>query len=380
MAGRRGNNEGSWWQGNGGRWYADITVGPGKRVRRSAKTQRELKAKIREVRHQAEYGQLVIGRSPTLAQYLDTWLQNVVAPSLEEHTHACYADRMRHVTALIGHLRLTALTPDDIRGCYRQLERRELSKSTIRGTHVVLKRALTDAVNDRMLSWNPASVVHPPKVERAPVHALTPLEVQRLIGHTRKDRLGPLWHVLVTTGLRFGEATGLRWSDVNLDARKLVVQQASKRKPGGGFRLGEPKTTSALRTIELSDDVCTVLREHRVRQIAERLAAAVWTDLDLVFPNTKGEPLNPGGAGRVLHRACTDLGIQQVSPHGLRHTAATLYLYDLGEPLAMVQEILGHASFTETAGRYGHLRETMQRRAVDRLDTLLRTPPAKESW
>lgn len=239
--------------------------------------------------------------------------------------------------------------------------------------HTILKGALKNAVRRKRLGVNPAEDdVWLPKVREKKPQTLDLDQISALVDYTRGTRLGPLWHLLATTGLRIGEATGLQWSDVDLEGMRLTVRTTAKLVPGGGFELGEPKTKDSGREVELDADVCAALREHRQGQRLEQIGAYDWTDLDLVFPGETGQILHPASARPVLYRACQALGLPRVKIHQLRHSVATNYLYELDEPTGIVQELLGHSHPSITAGTYGHPRRRAQRRAVDRMGEELR--------
>ena len=113
------------------------------------------------------------------------------------------------------------------------------------------------------------------------------------------------------------------------------------------------------------------MKRHRARQTEERLKGPAWDDLDLVFPNKVGRPINrPNLLRRSFIPLLERAALPRIRFHDLRHTAATLLL-SLGEHPKVVQERLGHSTIAMTMDTYSHVMPTLQRQAADRLDTLL---------
>jgi integrase len=164
-----------------------------------------------------------------------------------------------------------------------------LAPRTIQYVHAVLRAALNQAVRWRMVHYNAAAMVSAPRGSRLEAKILTPEEARGLLEILRGNRLEALYSVALALGLRQGEALGLKWVDVDLDAGILRVRRAAQRIPHCGTQLVEMKTARSRRTLVLPPVVISALRAHRGRQTLERLAAGpAWVDLDLVFPRRLG--------------------------------------------------------------------------------------------
>lgn len=178
-----------------------------------------------------------------------------------------------------------------------------------------------------------------------------------------EDRLYALWVVLSTTGMRRGEALGLRWADVDLEAGRAQIRQTVIQ-VRGQVVLGEPKTAQGRRAIDLDTWTVMALRAHRVRTAEERLLVGPdFADGGLVFHDPSGAPLRPESVSRSFARRVAAGGLPPLTLHGLRHTWATLALHNGIHP-RVVQERLGHATIAITLGIYSHVSPTLHAHAA----------------
>jgi hypothetical protein len=171
------------------------------------------------------------------------------------------------------------------------------------------------------------------------------------LGFVREDRLYALWWLIALRGLRRSEAAGLRWVDLDLDRKVLLIDQ-QRLAYGHVVADGPPKTAASRRAAALDRVTVKVLREHARRQKAERAAAgAAWQDCGYVFTAPDGAPLHPGHLTRRFRRLTVDSALPPVRLHDLRHGAASL-AHSAGADLKTVQEQLGHTSIVVTADTY----------------------------
>ena len=195
-------------------------------------------------------------------------------------------------------------------------------------------------------------------------------EAKALLAAARDDRLYAYWTVALGVGLRRGEALGLRWCDLDLDAGILRVCQTLQR-AGGRLVLVPPKTERSRRSVPLPTVAVTGLREHRRAMAIEALARGqALDDEGLVFTSTVGTPLEPRNLNRAFDALLGRAGLRHVRLHDLRHTCATLLLAQ-GVPARVVMEILGHSAIAVTMNTYSHVVPSLQREAAQRMDDAL---------
>jgi integrase len=243
----------------------------------------------------------------------------------------------------------------------RLAARGDLSPTTVRYAYTVLRIALGEALRSKRVVRNVALEIRAPRAAAPERTPLTLPQVGTFLRSVGGDRLATLYMTAIGLGLRQGELLGLRWSDVNLDAGTLTIRHTRNSRTGA---LAEPKTERSRRTLRLGGELTSALREHRRRQVEERLAAGSrWRDGDYVFATPLGQSLDAANVTHRFHAALSAAGLPRQRFHDLRHCCATLRL-EQGEELAVVSRILGHASITTTANVYGHLTDAMLGRAA----------------
>ena len=188
---------------------------------------------------------------------------------------------------------------------------------TVRNIHACLRRALAQGVRWGVTLRNVATLVDLPRVDRDDVAALSPADARAVVEAVRGDRLEAVVTVTLATGLRQGEALGLRWQDVGLDERVIHVRHALQRM-GGTVQLVEPKTKRSKRTVAFPPSAVTVLREHRKRQLQERLwAGSRWQEGDNVFTSTIGTPMTGADVTRRFQALLAAAGLPRMRFHDL---------------------------------------------------------------
>jgi integrase len=234
----------------------------------------------------------------------------------------------------------------------------------VRHVHAVLHRSLKDVVRWGRLARNPVDLADPPRAA-ARGHELRTWSAEQLaafLSSQHDDRRYALWHTLAMTGLRRGEALGLRWQDVDLEAARLCVRRALVP-CGKEVLVSEPKTARGRRVVALDPETVAVLRGQAARQLAEQAATGSWGDTGLVFTTEDGQALHPWVTSRCFRAAVKEAMLPDIRLHDLRHTHATLALRAGIHP-KVVSERLGHATVSVTLDTYSHAIPAMQEEAA----------------
>lgn len=368
---RRGNGEGMKpVQRKDGLWQCALRTDEGHRSFVYGKTRKEAHSKLTALRRAQEEGRLVTGPTKKVGAYLDEWLAGHVRLTVQPTTYDSYKCDVERLRPYIGNVRLDALRHEHIQQAYTELLK-SLSPTSVHRVHRGLKTALRHAVKIGLIAYNPIDRVTPPRPPRKEMRPLTPNEVEQFLDSTRDDPLYALWILLVTTGMRIGEATGLRWTDLDLEAGALHIQDSVKRVKGEGLVIGDVKTAHSRRRIVLATGTVDALRIHQQRQtFARKVAGEAWVDRGLVFCTATGGPLDAGFVSHTKDRALTAAGLPHVRTHDLRHTAAT-YLLSQGVHPKVVQDLLGHSSITLTMNTYSHVLPPLHQEVAGHMDRLI---------
>jgi integrase len=375
MRARRGRGEGTVFRRKDGTWCAAITAGydeDGRRRRRYVygATKAAVLEAITQLRAQALDGALGEPVRLTVAQFLRRWVDDVVRPSLRPKSAEYYCGALRYLLPRLGGVRLTALGPAHVQALLADLERAGGSPHVRRQVFVTLHRACQQALRWGLLRAHPCAAVARPRVPRREMCTLAPEQARAFLEAARGDRYFALYALMLGTGLRLGEALGLAWPDVDLDAGTVTVRrQLTAVTPGGRPTFSEPKTASARRTVDLPPLAVEALRAHQCRMQAEGHLLNAYL---LVFVDRAGHSVRAENLRRrsflPLLRA---VGIPRIRLHDLRHSYATLNLAAGTHP-RVVQQALGHADIAVTLQTYSHVLPGLQKEAALRLDRLLR--------
>lgn len=288
-----------------------------------------------------------------------------------------YKQEWKRVKPRLGNFQLRSISPARLQSLYADLlesgnrKREPLSPRSVQITHAFVHRCLVDAVRWGLLDRNPADLVDKPTAPRPEMRVWTPTQVRVFLECTGKERLAPLWRLLATTGLRRGEALGLRWTDVDLENARISVQQSLLEYRKGRANFGEPKTSNARRSIDLDAQTVAALKKWRVQLGETQLrAGAAYERSPLVFVDELGRPLKPETVSRTFQRLEGQAGLPHIRLHGLRHSHATAMLA-AGISPKVAQERLGHFSVSLTLDTYSHTIAGMQAEAARRVAELI---------
>jgi len=310
----------------------------------------------------------------TVKQYLTKeWLPAVKA-TIRPSTYNSYVQHVEcHIVPHIGAVKLQKLTGSQVNALYAKLAesgrkdgKKGLSPMTIHHVRACLHKACKDAVRWGQLSRNPLDAADPPRKKgdgTKEMRTWTKEQLKAFLNAVRDDRLSPPWHTIAMTGMRRGEAIGLRWSDVDLEAGRLSVRRALIP-CGREVIVSEPKTVKGRRVIALDPGTAEVLKGQAARQLEEqRDWDEAWVETGLVFTQENGAALDPESVSRYFRQAVKQSMLPQIRLHNLRHTHATLAL-QAGVHPKVVSERLGHATIAITLDTYSHAIPAMQEAAA----------------
>lgn len=406
---KRGQNEGTITQRKDGRWEARISLGyDGGKLRRKCvygKTRKEAQEKLTALLAATQRG-LPVSKSErtTVEAFLNEWLSTVVEPSKRPKTALSYRQvAERHIIPDLGRIPLTKLTAQDVqRWLNRKAQQTEIRKRVVREPaqkgkkavtrqidvevqlssrtvlymREILRNALNQAVRWDLVPRNVATLVKSGPVQRKNLEVLTPEQAKELLAAAKGHRLEALFSVALAIGLRIGEATGLRWRDIDLREGTITVNHQLQRIKGE-LTLTQPKTSKGVRTVILPRFATEALQAHHVRQqiIDRPYAGEEWQETGFVFTSERGTPLDDANVRRTLRQLLKTANLPHMRFHDLRHTCASLLLAQKVPP-RVVMEILGHSQISLTLNTYSHVIPQLEHEAAGLMDNLLRTEKA----
>jgi integrase len=337
-------------------------------------TQRECQAAMNKLLVAVEQHNYQAPTKASVREYLvKEWLPAVRA-TIRPTTYNSYVQHVEcHVVPHIGSVKLAQLSGSQVNALYAKLAesgkknaKHGLSPLTIHHVHSCLHKAMKDAIRWGQIARNPLDAADPPRQRGDGTKEMRTWSIEQLrafLDAAADDRLSSLWHTIAMTGMRRGEAIGLRWSDVDLENGRLSVRRAlipTNRE----VVVSEPKTAKGRRVIAIDPTTVEVLKTQAARQLEEQKEwDDAWIDSGLLFTRENGEALDPESVSRYFRLAVKNSMLPQIRLHDLRHTHATLAL-QAGIHPKVVSERLGHATISITLDTYSHAIPAMQEEAA----------------
>ncbi len=373
----RRNGQGSVSQRKDGRWEGAITIGYNEkgnpiRARVIKATQAEAADELNKIITKKNLGiPLNIGKQ-TLETFIATWLRDVIKPSSTPKTYRYYEQLTRlYIVPKLGRKNIDTITAQHVQAMLNELAqprtvdgevRPPLKPHSLNGVRATLRSCLNTARQWQLIHNNPVSLVKPPKREYTEPIYLEVEEMKALVKKLPDHPYGNLIAVGLFTGMRLGEATGLRWEDVDFEDQIIRVRKQLQF-TDGQFVLSQPKSASGRRNLPLTDTL-PFLTDQRENQALWKSTAEHYDNrLDLVFTTPEGKPLHQKNVDKALKALVESAGIKKpISFHKLRHTHAT-HLAAKGVSLALVKDQLGHSQISVTMNQYSHAVPTALRSA-----------------
>ncbi len=381
------NGQGMIRQRKDGSWEGRISVGrnpgTGKLLQKSfyGKTQAEVRKKITAYTAEVDQGVFTEPSKMTVAQWLDIWHMEYLG-SVKESTKSQYKQYIeQHIKPGLGAVRLCQLTAPMIQRLYNQKQRQRetgaggLSNKSIKNLHGILHKALQQAVKIDYIKVNPCAACELPRAEKHEIKPLTDEEVRLFLQAISEHKYKNLYTVILFSGMRLGEALGLRWACVDFKNGTIRIDRQLQKERiqggGGNHKLVETKTGS-IRTVTLAPAVVDILKEQRRTQNQQRLFFGhEWkNEFDLVFTHEDGQHLTEATVYFSFKRLVKKIGLSSARIHDLRHTYATISLQN-GDDLKVVSEALGHTNISTTANIYIHVTEKMRRDSASRMQSYM---------
>lgn len=174
-------------------------------------------------------------------------------------------------------------------------------------------------------------------------------------------------YVGAKTGMRFSELQGLTWDHVKFNSQQIEIVRTWDATTGS---FSATKNVQSIRTIPIDKETINVLRTARKSQIKYFKKLEIDSSIGFVFYNLKNGLISNNAANKILKKYCRELGIHQITMHGLRHTYASTLLYR-HVSLIVVSKLLGHSSVSVTQDVYSHVLKELELEATDNIRKIL---------
>jgi len=309
----------------------------------------------------------ISGTTATFFDLAEQWLAKNKR-NQSQTTQRTYRNLLEnHIYPALGNRQVSAIQTRDLDNLYDGLvDRVDLSHSTVRQIHAIIRRSMRQAVLWEWIANNPAVNATPPRQEKADLTPPDPDEVGQLLraAYKRDKEFGNFLRIAVTTGARRGEICALYWDNLDVKKSTLTIENSIIEIPGGLHRK-DTKTHSS-RRISIDPDTLAVFKSQR--EIAEDRAALLDVRVrgdSFIFSHEPDghKPWTPSNVTHKFSQIKHELGYHNMRLHDLRHYAATR-LMAAGVPVRTVSGRLGHANPSTTLAVYSHFVEASDQDAA----------------
>ena len=330
----------------------------GRRRKVTGRTRTEARTRLNALIAEHRNGTPTADGNVTVAQLVDLWYErHVLASDRQPGTIAWIRWGSAVVVEHLGTRRVRTLTVDHVE---RMLMSTGMSRSSCVRLRSILSQTLDFGIRRQLASRNVARTAEIPADAARPRdrQVFTADEAARFIEACEREPLGVMFTLMLTAGLRPGEAAGLCWDVVDLDAGTITVRRTTSAARGGTMVVDRVKTARSERTLAVHERIVRTLGAYRAAQAAQRLASPEWHDPRLVFCTSSGDPLDPSNVRRALTRITTSNGLPSLTPNELRHSYTTIAA-EAGVPLHVLADALGHTDTRMVDAHYRHRRGVM---------------------
>ena len=325
-------------------------------------TKKKAKEKLREIEDQLRRGiYLPDKKIPTFKQVAKDWIE-YKKPNLRHSTWSVYEGHTRNHFDEFNLIKINRVTTAKVEKWITARHNEGMNIATIKKILVTLGQIMAYAVRHGYVDYNPARDAERPRgngeSEESKIRVLTPAEINSFLEAEKDMKYRTLFMLALFSGARQGELLGLKWSDVDWENNQIHIQRTFNNQ-----RWYSTKTDASNRKIDLGPAMMKELKEWKL--------ACPPNDLDLIFPNEAGQPINHNNlVKRYFEPALKKVGIEKIRFHDLRHTYASL-LIEQGENIKYIQVQLGHSSPTVTLNVYAHLMKPVNQEAASRLENTI---------
>ena len=334
------------------------------------KTITETQKALTDLKYKLEHGLFVAKDKVTLDEWFDTWMEEYKKNQVKIGTYTGYQkyyDAM--IRKRIGGKYINDIRGEHIQKLYNDYVKEGYAVSTIKVVAAVLSGSMKQAMKNGLIERNPVELaILPRQTGKRKIKAMTKEQQALFMEYAKESYLYNLYAVLLRTGMRSGEARGLKYTDIDKKAKVIHIRRTLKYIEGMGYIEDTPKTASSTRDIPLTAATLELLEAQKnywgfkVEKIDRYL-----------FCNEEGDPLSRDRTeaefARIIKRirAAGYCDYPWFTPHSLRHTFATRAI-EAGMLPQVLKTILGHSSLAMTMDLYSHVLPDEKGKAMEMIE------------
>ena len=327
----------------------------------------EAKKWLAQAKYEDQHSQLKASSRMTVNTWFEFWIEEIKGNTVRRNTKRNYSERYMHnIKDELGDMIISEVKPMHCQRVLNLMEE-EYKGSTMEQCRITMYNIFADALENKIILTNPVtkSVKCPKKVE-SKIRFLTKEEHIKFLEVAKNSSNYYQYALILQTGLRAGELTGLKWSDIDFEKRTLSVNRSMEfRYSEQKFLTGEPKSKSGYRTIPLTQEAYNILKAKEQERSLEKVRDIRFKDI--VFINRKGTPTKNSAYDSTLYKLAKKAGIEKLSMHSLRHTFATRAI-EAGMRPKTLQKLLGHSNIGITMNLYVHVSEDEKEKEMQKLE------------
>lgn len=352
--------------------YLGIDQMTGKRVKTSitGRTRKEVNQKAKHAQLDFLSNGSTIKRKVVIKTFKELshlWLETYKL-TVKPQTYDATVTRLnRHIMPTLGNIKVDKITASDIQMLINRLSKYYVNYTAVRS---VIRKVLQQGVLLGLIDYNSArDIILPRKQPNAKkkVKFIDPSDLKSFLEHLESSQHkrynlyfdAVLYQLLLSTGLRIGEACALEWGDIDLENGTIAINKTYNKNLKF---LSTAKTQSGNRVISVDKKTLRSLKlyQMRQRQLFNEVGARV---SEVVFATPTRKYFNASVRQSALDTRCKEAGIERFTFHAFRHTHASLLL-NAGISYKELQYRLGHANISMTLDTYGHLSKDKEKEAV----------------
>lgn len=347
----------------------------GKRLREyiTVHSRKEAEKLLNEFEYNQNRNLMVQSSGMTFVETIHHWMDNYVRYNCEETTIYGYRNILnKHIAPFFKTLELQKLQPGHIQQYYKHLmEEKGLSPNTVHKHHALIRKTLDYALKQQLVHRNVADAVSLPKRRRFEGKAYTKEQLIVLLERVKNTRLEVPVNLAIHLGLRREEIVGLKWDYVDLDQRKIHIEEV-RTSAGNKVITKLPKTDKSRQSLHMSDDLHYLLSDLKAKH--EEMKILFGTEYDksgYLYCHDNGKPYRVNSVTEKFKDFLEKNEFPKIRLHDLRHSFASV-LHNEGVDLKSISEALGHSDIGTTNKIYTHVFDKTHKETLNLMSNALR--------